>query len=179
MDENIFKRYWTAYGGIKALFRSYYFYAALILTGALWPHWFYTEWWDLSISIMPSMLGFSLGGFAMWISLGDDNFRKLISGATENGKPSPFVAVSTAFVHFILLQMTSLIVALFADAYNFIPQKDSLIFSYAGSSYTYVCRAGGFVGYFIFIYALLSGVAATMQLLRVSSWYDMFAGRKK
>ncbi|WP_460049328.1 hypothetical protein [Sessilibacter sp. MAH2] len=174
MNESIIKRYWKSYGGFKALFRSYYFYGAIFISLILAPHWLNSEWWKHVLSIMPSVLGFSLGGYAMWIALGDENFRKLISGGSESGGPSPFMSVNAAFVHFILLQILAILSALFADAYNFTLPKDSCILKIFGHYFYYICKFGAFLGYFIFIYALLSAVAATLSLLRVSSWYDEF-----
>ena len=106
------------------------------------------------LSIMPSVLGFSLGGYAMWIALGDENFRKLITVTTQDGKASPFMSVNAAFV------------------------ENSLILTTFGKYFFYICKLGAFLGYFVFIYALLSAMAATLALLRVSSWYDAFMNKK-
>jgi hypothetical protein len=178
MNDSILIRYWKSYGGVKALVRSYYLYGAILLTLALAPHWLNTEWWKHVLAIMPSVLGFSLGGYAMWIALGDENFRKLISGESEPGKTSPFMSVNAAFVHFILLQILAIILALFADAYNFSLPKESCILELFGNSLYYLRKIFAFFGYFIFVYALLSAVAATLALLRVSSWYDAFMSKK-
>jgi hypothetical protein len=37
---------------------------------------------------------------------------------------------------------------------------------------------GNFIGYSVFIYALLLAVAATLAILRVSSWYDHMHTKK-
>lgn len=178
MNDGILSRYWKSYGGLKALLKSYYFYASIIISLLLAPHWLYSEWWNHVLSIMPSVLGFSLGGYAMWIALGDENFRKLISGTTQDGKASPFMSVNAAFVHFIMLQIVAIIFALFADAYNFQLSENSLILTTFGKYFFYICKLGAFLGYFVFIYALLSAMAATLALLRVSSWYDAFMNKK-
>lgn len=177
MNDGILKRYWKAYGGIAALARSYYLYCSILITVLLAPHWLFTEWWKHVLAIMPNVLGFSLGGYAMWIAMGDESFRKLISGSSTDGKVSPFMAVNAAFVHFILLQILAIILALFADAYNFQLSDDSLIISAFGRYFFYMCKVGAFLGYFVFIYALLSAIAATLALLRVSSWYDSFVNK--
>jgi len=179
MEENIFLRYWKYYGGWKALFSSRYFHSSIIITILLAPHWLNSNWWEIVLDIMPNVLGFSLGGYAMWIAMGDENFRKLISGANEKGDTSPFMSVNAAFVHFILLQIASILSALFASAYAFSLPQDSFILRFSGEWFYYACSIGAFIGYLIFIYALISAVAATLQLLQTSSWYDLFIHNQK
>ncbi|NKB38186.1 MAG: hypothetical protein GKR93_13655 [Gammaproteobacteria bacterium] len=178
MSQNIVKRYWRAYGGFSALVKSQYLWASLILTAILYPHWSTPYWWDDVLSIMPNLLGFSLGGYAMWMAIGDDNFRKLISGEGEDNKPSPYMAVNAAFVHFIVLQILSVILGLIAKAYYFTPEPSNTFVSFFGEYFRLVCLVGYGFSYFIFIYALLAALAATLALLRVSSWYDMNQTKK-
>lgn len=172
---NIFKRYWLAYGGFKALHTSPYLHMALMLTFLLWPHWAVegAEWWQHPLQIMPSMLGFSLGGFAIWMALGSDAFRTLISGASERSPVSPYMSLCSAFVHFILVQMLSLIAALIADAYQIV----SFGCLSEAEYYSEVMCVFRFFGYWLFMYALTTGIAATMQVFRTSSWYDSYVSK--
>ncbi|NVJ65985.1 MAG: hypothetical protein HWE16_05805 [Gammaproteobacteria bacterium] len=178
MNNKIFSRYWSIYGGWKALLKSRYFQSSILITFLLFPHWSKAGWWNDILSIMPSLLGFSLGGYAMWMAIGDDDFRKLISGESKSGKPSPYMDVNAAFVHFILLQLISIVLALFVKAYYFELSKDSWVYEnlaeyiYIASYFVY------FLVYLIFIYALASTFAATLALFRVSSWYDLSQSTK-
>ncbi|APE03101.1 hypothetical protein BM526_15345 [Alteromonas mediterranea] len=128
---------------------------------------------------MPNLLGFSLGGYAMWIAIGDDNFRKLISGEDEDGEPSPYMEVNAAFVHFIILQILSMVLALIAKSYYFTLSPNHYLIEKFGDYLVIASLVGYGISYFIFIYALLSALAATLALLRVSSWYDMHQTRQK
>jgi hypothetical protein len=165
MEKNILTRYWIAYGGIKALISSIYFWISVVLSLILFPLWSVNGWWDTTLSVMPNLLGFSLGGYAMWIAIGDEKFRRIISSDDDSGNPSPFMEVNAAFVHFILLQAASIILALIAKAISqeTPPNIPRLIF---------FCMS-----HFIFIYAILSAVAAALGLFRVSSWYDEYLRR--
>ncbi|WP_286233384.1 hypothetical protein [Thalassotalea sediminis] len=174
MNESILNRYWRTYGGFSALIKSYYLWISVVITAVLFPHWSSTNWWDDVLSIMPNLLGFSLGGYAMWIAIGDDNFRKLISGEDDDGQASPYMEVNAAFVHFIILQILSMLLGLTAKAYSFSVENDNSVVIFFGEYYEFLCLAGYSFSYFIFIYALLSALAATLALLRVSSWYDKF-----
>lgn len=177
-ETGVINRYWTSYGGFKALFTSWYFYVSIIITIFLFPHWLNGEWWKIVLSIMPNVLGFSLGGYAMFLAIGDDRFRKFISGPEGDGEPSPFMDVSSAFVHFIILQILAIFMAIFADAYNFtLSPECSLVKEYYGYLRG-LSIVGAFIGYFVFIYALSSALSATFAILRVSSWYDHFSGQE-
>lgn len=179
MNEGILKRYWKGYGGFKALFASPYMWSSVIITLILLPHYSKPLWWEDVLSIMPNLLGFSLGGYAMWIAIGDDNFRKLISGEDGDGEPSPYMEVNAAFVHFIILQITSILLALFAKAYNFPLPKSHFIVATLGEFLNTAIVIWYGISYFVFIYALVSALAATLALLRVSSWYDMHQTNEK
>lgn len=175
MNEGIISRYWTAYGGFKALFTSPYLYTALALSGLMAPAWLYNPWHEIVLSVIPSVLGFSLGGYALLIAVGDEDFRALISGEDEDGEPSPYMEVNAAFVHFILMLLLSLIFALFANAYYFKLEDNLALYQFITEinfPIGTIIFLGNFIGYSVFIYALLLAVAATLAILRVSSWYD-------
>jgi hypothetical protein len=173
MNDGIVRRYWTCYGGWKALFTSTYFWLSIIISAALYPAWTNPGWWDTVLSIMPNLLGFSLGGYAMWMSIGDDKFKKMISGPEADGSPSPYMEVNATFVHFIILQILSLLCALFAKTYYFKLPTNHPILEFFGENFGVAVACGYYISYLVFIYAILSAVAATFALLRISSWYDM------
>lgn len=167
--EGIFFRYWSSYGRFNALIRSPYLWISVIITLLLFPLWSNPNWWDDVLSILPNLLGFSLGGYAMWLAIGDDSFRQVITGKDHSGETSPYMDVNAAFVHFILLQVLALVLALFAKAWW---NSDILIQIFGNVVLKYGGLIYYFFGFFIFIYALMSAVAATLALLQVSSWYD-------
>lgn len=164
---SIFQKYWNYYGGTHALVRSPYVHASLLMTLLLAPAWVQAGWWKTPLSIMPNVLGFSLGGYAIWLALGDEKFRQLISGGSEE-KASPFLELNSAFVHFIILQIITIFVALANDAY----------FSENRPDASWVLLIW-FPSYLVFIYALMSALAATMAIFRAATWYDTYQGRQK
>lgn len=170
-SDKILKRYWDAYGGFKSLLSSMYFYTSLVLTLLLYPHWTQVGWWDSVISIMPNLLGFTLGGFAMWVAIGDEHFKATISG-TKTNEASPFMVVNATFAHFIFLQIISILLALINKAYNIsLPESHILVVTF-GDKLHMATILFYFVSYFFFIYALISALASVIALFRVSSWYD-------
>lgn len=172
MSDSIFIKYWHAYGGFTAIFKSPYFWTSVLLTLILLPHWTHPGWWDTVLSVMPSVLGFSLGGFAMWMSVGDNEFKSIIAGSEDQSSTSPFMEVNATFAHFILLQLSSIVLALISKAYDIKIPIQNFFYRILGESLFCLDIALYFFGYFVFIYALLTSFAAVMALFRVSSWYD-------
>lgn len=160
----IIRKYWSIYGGFSALLRSSYFWLGLVTTALLFPAWSKQGWWSDVLSLLPNLLGFSLGGFAILLAVGDDGFKKLIAG-TENGESSPYMDACTAFVHFIFLQVIALLIALVAKTYSSILPgclpKVSLVTMSA-------------IGYFIFIYSIYCTLAAVFAIFRVADWFDNY-----
>lgn len=175
----IFARYWRAYGGLQALIKSYYLWSAFFLSLLLFPHWNNPSCWDDILGVTPSVLGFSLGVYAILLAVGSEGFRAMMSGADEDGQASPFMEINASFVHFILLQALSLILAIFCKAYSFPLPKESFLFPYVGGWIVYAGIFGYWFSYFIFVYSLLAAVAATMALFRVSFLYDLYQSTEK
>lgn len=165
----IFAVYWSAYGGWKALFSSFYLLISLFLLVVLYPFWSKSGWWDTVITIMPNMIGFSLAGLSIWLATGDEKLKSTISGThpVSSKKHSPYIKTNASFVHFILVQVFSLLAAIIAKAYYFKPFG---IFS--EFDYTYMILIGWGSGFLLFLYALATAVAVTMSIFRVSTWYD-------
>lgn len=146
-----------------ALLASPYFHLSLILTIFLFPIWTKSGWWDLPIEIMPSILGFSLGGYAIWIAIGDDRFRSILAGSDEKSERSPFMQINATFLHFIILQFASILLALIFLSIGPAEDQDK----------NCLHIAMWYIGFLVFVYAILSAVAAAMAIFRVASWYDM------
>ena len=173
-----FARYWKVYGGFQAVFTSRYFWCAFLMTLILYQSWTHSGWWNDILSLMPNLLGFSLGGFAMWIAIGDDKFKRIISGdeINEHGELeySPYMTVNSTFVHFILLQLLAIVFALLTKSYSSILSNSAFMYYYLGMYYKYLLFLMSFIAYFIFIYSLFSAIAAVMAIFRVSSWFNEY-----
>lgn len=166
----IFNRYWKAYGRSKALLSSLYLHVAVVLLLITSHYWLFEKWWEQPLAVIPNLLGFSLGGFAVFVGLSDEGFRAWLSTTKNRQQTSPFLSVSSTFVHFIVVQAASLLLAILAKSLDFKYEwPDSL---------TTVVRLGtvcfsGF-GYLTFLYSITSMLAATMSLFRVVSWYQSY-----
>jgi hypothetical protein len=159
------RRYWKLNGGLSGVLRSPYFVCAIIVSLLCYPAWA-TEnkdwgWYNICISIIPNLLGFTLGGYAMLLAFGSEKFRMLLAGSEDDKRPSAFMGVSATFIHFIILQILALLLSIIASAW---------------------CIKSGvfaFIGFTVFIYSLLSALAAALAILRLVSWFDYFAKSQK
>jgi hypothetical protein len=114
--------------------------------------WF---WYEKAIGILPNLLGFSLGGYAVLLAFGDKKFLDAIRGESLGENTSPYMSVSASLAYFVLVQILALVVAVSYDCFG-------------------VCHAAwNFFGCWMFIYSLLLGVAATLRIYFLSRMFDM------
>jgi hypothetical protein len=144
--------------------------------------WWTQDWWELPISILPNLIGFSLGGYAILLAFGDDKFRKLLVPARKAtpspGAPTLYMTVSAIFLHFILTQVAALILSLVAKTLDFslaeaLPNAltTSVLFDHVvGAAQT----ALGAFGFFSFLYSLCLAPAAALSVFGLSEMFEMY-----
>jgi hypothetical protein len=163
---NVFKQYWSVYGGAGAVLKSPYFHASLVcgFIAVVSPEYGKSiQFWEPAISILPNLLGFTLGGYAILLAFGDSEFHAMLCGKDEEegGKESPFVSFAAMYMHFLVIQVVVLIVALLAKCSGLNGVLINLI---------------GFVGLF---YALFTGLAAIAGIFKQVTRFDKFVENKK
>jgi len=165
--------YWRIYGGWTSLFTSAYFYAAVVLAISGYAVWSQSGWWELPQSILPNMLGFSLAGYAIFLSFGSESFRRFLS-SVQLGSSSAFVSLTTTFMHFVVLQVCALLVAL---ACGFLAEIK--VPSYFPMSGMLPCfqRIGWFFGFILFCYSLTTTLASVIAIYRVVRLFDLYSRR--
>lgn len=171
-SDSIYRRYWSAYGGLKAIIQSGYFWSAVVITLVCNRLWLSVGWWDSVLSILPNLLGFSLGGFALWLAIGDDSFRKEITKRVNGEKYTIYASINASFVHFIVLQVAALVCALVAKSLNFELPSDSWILENYFKEFFILCDIGAFIGFLLFVYALLTALASTLGLFQITFMYE-------
>jgi hypothetical protein len=171
----IFARYWTAYGGAKAVFLSPYLHASMVLTTLLGHLWVDAAWWGDAIASLPTMIGFAIGAYAIVLGFGDEKFRSLLT-QRRDGKTSPYVTISASLAHFIVVQLVALIAALIGKGLDFGLREDqgvgALVFRAVGSVdfvHEWIAPIGNFLGFALFIYAILTALATAMAIFRLTT----------
>lgn len=167
LDQELkFSRIIARYGGWKAIYESRYFHLAVILLFPTYSLWSKPNWWDTVLAILPNLLGFTIGAFALILAFGDEKFKNILAKEAEEGKGSPIHQMSATFFIFIAVQTISLLGALACKGMweyetPFIPAKYYQLFQYIG-------LVVWFINYLFFIYGILLALAA-------AKWIHMLA----
>lgn len=154
--------YYHLYGGYKAILKSKYSYLALLISLLCWPMWVANDeevrpWINAALSVIPSLMAFSLGGMAILLAFSNE---KLMDAIQQKGKPhSLFMKAVATFFHFLLLQTICLI-------FVFV----TLSFPHDIISY---------IGFFFMIYGLLVAIATAGILLQIAQIFNATASLPK
>lgn len=169
--------YWEAYGGYKAIIKSTYFWASILITALCYSFWSDDKnWFIIPLSGLPSLLGFALGGYGVWLSVGNPKLKKLLSLSFEKGSVhSDFLVVNATFVHFIILQVISFIYLLILKAnsigklFDWVKLNYPLNYSHCIENLIDFLRlvAHGF-GFLIFVYSIITMLAATFAIFNIA-----------
>lgn len=133
-----------------------------MLTALFFPLWIKHEdgnfqWLQVCIDIIPSMLGFSMGGMAIMLAFsGMSSFPIITQGGINN---STFLKVVANFFHFIIVQSICLIITISIKAYPY--------------------KILSFIGFVLFIYAIMVGVATAGQIFNIARVYNKASGIKE
>lgn len=161
--------YWSVYGGWRSLVLSPYFHLAIVFT-VLSSNWQESlAWADDSLQILPSLLGFSLGGFAIFLAFSDHDFIQLL---TDNNGPktkthSAYLKICALFVHFILVQVVAIGIAVHAQSFNIEIENQWY-------KVLYSC-----IGYFLMSYAIFTTLATTLALFNLAILYNKFKSKQR
>lgn len=167
-DLEIVKLAWENMGGTAALWKSFDFRFALVVSLMCWPAWLEPNWWEATISVLPSLLGFTLGGFAIFLGFGSDQFKELI--AQEDETKSEYLSVSSAFLFIVAIQVVGLLYAIICKS-AWIPTPALLKHI---TILPYLNPIAWFVGYYLYVFGIVLSLRAAIRIFRVSRWYNSF-----
>ncbi|HFG6924744.1 hypothetical protein [Acinetobacter baumannii] len=173
--------YWGAYGGFKAIITSSYFWASVLITILCFSFWSKdSDWFGIPLSGLPSLLGFALGGYGVWLSVGNPKLKQLLSLSYDKENIySDFLVVNATFVHFIILQVISFIYLLILKSNSlgfllkYVRVKYPMIFTPCTEiliSFLKLIVNGA--GFLIFIYSIIAMLAATLAIFNIAIMTD-------
>lgn len=106
--------YWRVYGGFAAVVTSPYAQIGLALAVLFLLTNGACKAGELALSILPSLLGFTIGGMAIVLAVSSSDLFKRLA---EKGKPdSYFMGMVSNYLHYVLVQTITLILAIVAPS---------------------------------------------------------------
>ncbi|WP_312795567.1 hypothetical protein [Tianweitania sp.] len=168
------RKYFKAYGGWGAVFGSPLFIVAVLVTGLNFPNWSDRSWVALAQSIIPSLLGFSLGTYAILFSIISARLKGALR-TTKAGHGYAYLEVINAtFFHFIFVQVIALLWSLLATGDGiyqlsyFIGQQ----FSWNVGVFRTLRLIGLGAGYLLLVYSLVLVISASLVIYRLALLRD-------
>lgn len=157
-------RYWENYGGFKALISSPYLHIALILALLNKSEWYSTNLWtEKTLAVIPNILGFSIGAFAVLLAFTNDKFLQILK--EDGDDKSAFISTSASFCHFILIQGTALVFASVCSTSKFyFPWNTQVEF--------FVQNLVSYLGMSLFYYSLLTAMTIALALMKIARVYN-------
>lgn len=165
----VFDEYWIAYGGCKELIRSPYLQISILISFLCYGIWTRPNWWTLVLSIIPSILGYTIGGFAITTSVAITTVLKLLSAARKYDQSplrSPLMKLGAAFVHFVLVQVIALMLAMISSSAFSLPPL--LLPDFFAS--TTVRLIVWWLGFTTAVYAVMCSLATVEWIFRMLKW---------
>lgn len=164
-------RYWRAYGGWRAFWTSPILHVSLILNIGCYAYWFDRSWQPLTLSLLPSILGFSLGTYALVFSLLTSKIKIALKELKTESGASFLDELNSLFMHFLVTQVVSIIFAILYSA-TLIHDVIMMISGdplFSESAITFLAPIGGAVGCLLLIYAVLSVATAALVVYRLAA----------
>lgn len=170
----VLSKYFRGYGGWRGLLSSPFFYISLMLalfSNQMWlvPIGISPMWVELSRDIIPDLLGFSLGAYALLFNL-NERVRKALSELINKRDISYLDNVNSVFLHFIFVQFIAVtwsFVFNYSGFFDFL--KFTLPFGIVNFIYVVLYFTGSFLGAFLIFYSISLVVAAALAVFRLAS----------
>lgn len=163
----LLKLVWRVTRGWRGVCYGPEFWLSLVVLAFTSPYWLVQQWWTHVLDIIPTILGFTITGFAIFLAFGSDDFKRFLArgkAVDENA----YMSTGAAFVIFVCVQLIAIIFALVVNAFQF-PTPGFLL---AYHSWIQIGNyIAGAIGYFLFIYSLGLALRASMRIFRLSRWY--------
>jgi hypothetical protein len=164
-------RSFYAYGGWKYVLLSPFFLFSLIISAISYKSWMGANWIELTYQVVPNLLGFSLGSYAMLFSLISNSIKEALKNVRNSRGVAYMDELNATFMHFITVQILSLVLA-----YSF---DQSIVYDVCRSP-RYECICGGavyrygtmvfaFLGVLSFLYAISLTLAASLAVSRIAT----------
>lgn len=173
------RRYFKAYGGWSGVLGSPLFIVALLVGVVSYGRWLRPGWTASTYALVPSLLGFSLGTYAILFSLITSRVKGAMRAVKTYGKISALEQVNATFFHYIVVQVLALVWAfsfdgtLLTDLAKSLEQRCPAIWE----TFVVLRATGSFIGYILLIYSVTLVVGAALAIYRLALISDPGEGK--
>ena len=169
-----FPDYLDEYGGINSVVKSSYFWAATLTTVLASRYFLAPKWWDVVLSVVPGLVGFSIAGVAIFISLGNDGLRSVFAGRRPSDpetKSSPFMKFMAMFTHFIIVQLLALVFAFLAKSFYDASAPPYAILTDISDN---LKAPFWLISGLLFLYSIFLSMSLALEIYRLARMIDQF-----
>lgn len=172
----LLKKYWDSYGGWASIFTSPFTWLSLSITILSSTFWTEDKWIDTPISILPSLLGFTLASYSLWLAFGNEKLNRILSKLKDGNAYSKYMEINTSFIHFILVHIICLILSISVktvdlDKYFYLSNLGCWNSAIKVFEYSSIVL-NGFI-FFLFFYAIFCMFAAIVGFVGIASGLDL------
>lgn len=165
-------RYFQAYGGVRGAIASPFFGFSIIVAGLSYANWLKPEpdWVEEVESLIPNLLGFSLGTYAILFSIIGSRLKGALRQIKAPHGVSYLESINATFFHFIFVQVITLLWAFLFQG-SFLIDLLKLLTPFCPPLEqvgVWVFRCGSFIGCFLLVYSVLLTVAAALAVYRLA-----------
>lgn len=165
-------RYFHAYGGLRGAITSPFFGGGIVITGLSYSNWLKPEpdWIEKVESLIPSLLGFSLGTYAILFSIIGSRLKGALRQIKAPHGVSYLESINATFFHFIFVQVIALMWAFLFQG-SWLVDLVRLLkphYSWVEEAGVWAFRSGSFAGFFLLVYSVLLTVAAALAVYRLA-----------
>lgn len=145
-----FGHYWALYGRWGAVLKSPLAHLSIVFSAVAWGTGRACDWTELAVSIIPSLMGFSLGAMAIVLAFPTTRMFEVLS---EGGRQdSYYMDMASKFLHFFVLQTFALICGMCVPSGKY--------------------AAVDVLGFWLLTYSSLTGLALAISLYATARLYN-------
>jgi hypothetical protein len=164
------KRYLYHYGGLRAVVTSPLFLLSIVVAALDYDTVIHRGWVVRAEAMIPSLLGFSLGTYAILFSILSGPIRQALQRLEASPGVSYLQMINATFFHFIFVQILALLWAFLyggtalTDLANAYGPSMPAIATVVGA----VSFAGSYAGYFLLVYSFLLVFGSALAVYRLA-----------
>lgn len=152
---------YVSHGGLRAIFRSGYFWCSLTLTALCWPSVISESWKSAAMGSLPTLAGFSIAAYAILFAVLDERSRRALAAPEPDlDNRSPLLVIVGIVTHAVITQIITLLYAFCFD------QKPlPMLITCVNAKVVNAIFSG--IGLFLFVYSVTLILASILTLFRV------------